>query len=752
MAEWSDLRNCLQKTWYRVAYRGLNSAVAGTISNISLAMFTRSQTKILADFPGHESYETVMKTITRGDPDKAQGMFTVSLTRYSADNSGPAETVMTRDIDIREHLMIYAYEDLLDFITDYQKTRSGKPTKPMLRSLKWDPNLDLRRASKEDRLKWRRAYAINWLYDLVNVFSSIVVQRRNLKGEQIALESVDWSVHGPWHMHRRLFGLNEFAGEITSLAMQKPGTDIRPKILPHLVFQLQSIVDSLCVARGWSANGMLGDSLVCPATRYSDFRPRRDIDIFLDRNNERNKGFCLGVSVLLQILERDAMLHGDPDRYKLVSGIIEELRDDFVNWLGETKYMYGLTTIPPSRFSDTDSNGLWEYSPYLCGVGLAEALQLAHRVFMRLWDSYPIITSVIHLHNMLVHKGYLMKPIGIFHSLESIFKEEFFARGQVPHTRFFDAWLAVSQNAARQENAANRREMQRIMLRAKDFHDLLDARLNHRFKTKSLIQLFREAFWVPNRVPDDEIPERSYYAFLRLGSTRQVTDPTTGKKTFENTTLVERMRKSGVDTDDEMLRQLISRLAAASTKEEIPESVLATLQEGYTMHHESELSCSSQSEEGGLGNETFLFFLERDIKGDVCLGVRPMLGLNYPMVTTLFFMLFDMMQDVLSTSRHPAWLEAYEGPPQLTTNKQASLVLLALKEQDHDLLTVMAEAFEKLRSGYLTHMYWDDELEDEDDSLLGGLVAAGGLPSGLQGPWGMPDSLRDAIPRGYGGY
>ena len=49
-----------------------------------------------------------------------------------------------------------------------------------------------------------------------------------------------------------------------------------------------------------------------------------------------------------------------------------------MQWLGETKYAYVLNTIAPYRFSNTNANGLWDYSPFLCGVGLAEALELAY--------------------------------------------------------------------------------------------------------------------------------------------------------------------------------------------------------------------------------------------------------------------------------------------------------------------------------------------------------------------------------------
>lgn len=185
--QWVELRHYLQSVWRQVAYEGLNSAVAGAISSIALGMIKDAESKIFVDFPGHDSFETVMKTIARGDPDKAQGIFHVLLQRFGP-GSGVAETVLDTDVDVEEQFLIYTYRDLLDFITDFQKTRSGKPTKRMPTEIQnWDPTFDLQRATKKQRLKWRRAYTINWLYDLVNVFSAVVVQRRTLKGRRSPL-------------------------------------------------------------------------------------------------------------------------------------------------------------------------------------------------------------------------------------------------------------------------------------------------------------------------------------------------------------------------------------------------------------------------------------------------------------------------------------------------------------------------------------------------------------------------------------
>jgi hypothetical protein len=207
--QWIDLRHYLQSIWRQVSHGGLNSAIAGVISNIAIAMIKQSESLIFVNFPGHDSYETVMNTITRGNVDRAQGMFNVALQLVEPDGK-PSTNVQQIDLDIKEQFLVHTYQALLDFITDFQATRSGKPTKRLLPEIKnWDPIFDPQRATNEQRIKWRRAYTINWLYDLVNVFSSIVVQRITMKHQKIVLENVDWSTSGPWNEHRRLFGLNE---------------------------------------------------------------------------------------------------------------------------------------------------------------------------------------------------------------------------------------------------------------------------------------------------------------------------------------------------------------------------------------------------------------------------------------------------------------------------------------------------------------------------------------------------------------
>lgn len=712
LRECIDLRAYVQGIWRDVAYNQLNSAVAGAVSNMAVSMIKRSASAMFVEFPGDDSFDKVMNTITRGNPDKAQGNFHLSL-QYMDTSIGTVKKVREVDLDVREQFFIHTFHDLLDFVNDYQTTRSGKPTKRMLAGINnWDPEFDLTRASNADRIKWRRAYIINWLYDLVNVFSAIVVQRNTLKGQHHAYENVDWSIRGPWNEHRRLFGLNEFAGFITSLAMQKPGTDVKSKILVHHVFQLQCIADAWTVSRGWSISGLKGH-VIRPPPR--NFRPRRDVDLFLDRENQRcGRGILQAVDIVKQLLERDSMLHGQPDRHTMHCKILEDVQYDFVNWLGESKYMYGLQTIPSSRFSNRNANGLWEYSPFLCGVGLMESLELGYLVNMMIWDRMPEPFLLVHLHNMLVQKGYVAPAVGLFASLEDIFPTTFFVDGKKPVADFDEALTArIGQTGGRRAHFERRGIRRNATRSAVDIHGLLDLSANRIFTTKSSLVLYRQAEWDLDRIPDAEVPWPSLLALSRLACTKQITDPLTGAKTMQETDIVKRARAAGIK-NAEILR-MASSVEHLTTERPVPAEILDTLPEGYSHSrmggpNTSPLKKNTQS---NFPSRDLLTLVKRDVHDDVC-GTRPLSSLNLVWVTSRFLMLFMQIEERLKELRNPLWVETYERPDSsLKWEKRVALVVMALNEScqhygREECLAVMAEMFEEQRMGWMQHIYWDD--------------------------------------------
>ncbi|KAH7394764.1 hypothetical protein BKA66DRAFT_509561 [Pyrenochaeta sp. MPI-SDFR-AT-0127] len=687
--EWSELRSCIQNLWREVAYDGLNGAVAASLTNIAVGMVKQTSNAVFVDFPGHDSYETIMKTLTRGDPDKAQGNFGVGLYRISADGHHTEKVKDTR-VDIKEQIWVNAYHDLMDFLNDFQKNRSGKPTKAMQAQIgNWDPNFDLQRATDDERLKWRRAYTINWLYDLVNVFSSIVVQRNTMKGEHHVYETVDWSPSGPWHEHRRLFGLNEFAGAITGLAMQKQNTAVRQKILPHYVFQLQCIVDSFAAFRGWTVNMLHGHVLGPPAHKV---RPRRDVDLFLDRECQRTgRGFLQAVNILKQLLDKDAESHQHANRHEGYSDILGELSLDFVNWLGESKYMYGLNTIPPSRFSKHNANGLWEYSPLLCAAGLVEGLVLSQRISMFMWDRMTEPTLAIHLHNMLVRKGYIKEPIGLYATLQDLLEESFFPDG-VPESGFYDALVKRVQVRNDRVSLRQRQAMSSNVAQKNDIHQILDISVNHFFRTKSALMMYYDADWVPERIPDSEISFPSTLSMIRLSETKKVIDSTTSKKRLDATELVQRIKARGIE--DAHLMEI----------------------ENYKDYNEapdSKFNPYAQKKTKWATGKNLLDMLRVDLFADIC-GRRPLSSLNYPWITANFMILFGRIEDRLRESRHPLYVRAHEqAPPSMRRTKRGALILAAMGEEDPDVLKICAEVFQDPSMGVLDFIFWEHLRETE---------------------------------------
>lgn len=362
-----------------------------------------------------------------------------------------------------------------------------------------------------------------------------------MKGQNHDYAKVDWSVEGPWNEHTRLFGLQEFAGFVTSLAMQPAGTDIRQRILPHHVVQLQCIVDSFTVSRGWSTSVLRGHIITPPARC---FRPRRDVDLFLDRENERfGKGYLQAVEILNQLFEEDSKLHANPVRSRQHTEFLEGIQYDFINWLGESKYMHGLNTIPASRFSNTNSNGLWEYSPFLCAIGLMEGLEIAYLSSMKLWDQIPEVVLAVHLHNMLVQKGYITRRIGLYGSLEELFSNSFFVDGKAPTSDFVGALLArVNQTGARRVQSERHAFTRTAARSAVDIHGLLDFKGNRFFTNQTTLTSYRQAKWDPMRIPDSDIPVASCLVMIQISPTGLVLDTDTGERRLKDTELIKRAR------------------------------------------------------------------------------------------------------------------------------------------------------------------------------------------------------------------
>ncbi|KAJ5738493.1 hypothetical protein N7493_001648 [Penicillium malachiteum] len=162
MHQWLILRHHLQSVWRAVAYNELNTAAASSLCNVAIEMIKDSQSQIFVEFPGHAD--------------------------------GVIETSQESSLDMKEELLIHTFQHPCDFVMNYRKNGSGKPTKGMLKSIKnWDPHCDFSKMSKEERLQRRRSFTINWLYDLVNLFAFYVMESLTMEEEGIQPKTVEWS-------------------------------------------------------------------------------------------------------------------------------------------------------------------------------------------------------------------------------------------------------------------------------------------------------------------------------------------------------------------------------------------------------------------------------------------------------------------------------------------------------------------------------------------------------------------------------
>jgi len=276
------------------------------------------------------------------------------------------------------------------------------------------------------------------------------------------------------------------------------------------------------------------------------FRPRRDVDLFLDRvNNEFGHGWLQAVEVLSGLFEKDAQIHGQQDRHTSHQELLQLVFEDFRDWLGESKYMSGLKTIPPTRFASSNSNGLWEYCPLLCGVGLMEGLEMAYIMSMMVWDQNKEPFLIMHMHNMLVKRGYIKKEIGLFLSLHELFPTTFFAGDTPPTSNFVEAFQARLQEVTSRSNSMKTQMGRQKARGAFDVHSIMAAWVKAMLQTKSNLSLYLKADWIPDKIPDSALTFRSTLTSLRLAQMPVKLDAN-GTQSLERTELVEKVLKDGL--------------------------------------------------------------------------------------------------------------------------------------------------------------------------------------------------------------
>lgn len=377
------------------------------------------------------------------------------------------------------------------------------------------------------------------------------------------------------------------------------------------------------------------------------------------------------------MLQKDSDLHQDPNLHTAHCQILDDIKLDFVNWLGESKYMHGLTTIPASRFSKHHTNGLWEYSPLLCGASLVEGLVLMQRVMMSLWDNIPEPTLALHLHNMLVKKGYLKNEVGLYANLERLLQDAFFPEG-VPSSNFQEA---LRSRVVQRNSPAALRQRKAVMRDMKtDVHQILAAEFES-FKTKSALMMYHDSNFTPDRIPDGDIRIPSMLCMHRLSQVEQVADPSCNEKRLKETELVRRAMLYHGKTNAELLEAASATTAFKRAFSDFKDYRSGSSRDPYR--------ASRNKQQGQLQGSGLLRFLRVDIFADVC-GNIPLSSLNFAAITSHMTFLFLKFESKLQEARHPVWIDIYENPaPQWRRQKRVALVVTAMTSEDESFLKIL---------------------------------------------------------------
>ncbi|KAH7635781.1 hypothetical protein B0T09DRAFT_329655 [Sordaria sp. MPI-SDFR-AT-0083] len=659
-----ELRAYLQEVWYEVAYEGLNIAVAGALSNMAILQVQRSEERLLAGFPeDKKTYHSVMGIMS-------------SVFGFDAEAEG---SEANKGEDAKEMFLVHTYHDLLDFLTDYRKSENGRPTKGMMKEVKhWKHDFDLRHAATEERLKWRRLYTIRWLYHLVDqctlgMMAVASVCHKNIPDRKKAEEAQKEA------RRRKMLGIHEFAAFIKYLTYEKSDIGIREMIHPHHVFQLQCIVDSLAVTKGWTFDLLKGHVLIEPP-HADKFSPMRDVNYFLLNIGDKQAGFLKGFLDLKDKLTAESAGRPATDNYAQIQAILKSACDIYCQFVGE------------------GPNFLWNCSPFLCGVSLVEALDFQLTSMMHVWGQHREPVILMHLYNMLLREGYLDKRIDLFESLQLMFLNGVFAGGKMfalgyaggltHHVKLLDYFADIQNN-------------NKAMWRAPTGSGISYCPTNPH---GSFLVRLRDKAWNCFDISEGGLPLDAFRARLSIAQAKQVHDHNTGKKSLEGTGLVKMARAA---------------LPAEGLTEDLAEKRLLDLADGLRELLLTERQRPQASDGRPVQNDTICLSTSEwfdvakvDIQADVE-GDRPFCGLNYAKLTCHVLDIFRDIEKELHASGSETYSVMYgddgEYYKKFPTRSGARFILFAtaLTRRDEKLLQIAAKTLAKSARLLSEYLFWD---------------------------------------------
>ncbi|KAG8628487.1 hypothetical protein KVT40_004360 [Elsinoe batatas] len=692
--EWVNLRKQMQLNWSRVAFGKDNAAVIGGTSNHALSIIRRAADTIAQDFPGEDGFDNMLFTLDY--------IFKIS---HGAGSSRSSPVIMTGQnipfLDAKEALSMHTFYDLVDFISDYQQNRNGKPTKDMAKKLQldlWNPHADLTAMSDSSRLLWRRKYTINHLYELVNAWRSAPAAASPIGDRQNSDRTVPVNLFGD---HRGLFGLAPFAEVIAEFAMQKPNQAFRSKITPALVFQLQMMVDSFTACRGWIEDPFKGH-LFHDASIHGNSQPYeslRDVETFLRGFPQDDVCFISTIQDLYLRLEGENEAAGKLVYPEALISLLRKLQWDVIRDLGVSHLASGENGTP-SRFTRTTRNGLWEYSPYLAGMALAKCLEVIFEVSMKVFDIMPEPLQIAHIYHKLIQTKTLKDVISMHTNMQNLFRVYFFGGSLVPANSFETTY--IERVAARSMHPSTRNLLKNL----EAYDTSLES--NRLFRLKSQWALFRDVDYNQENISDEDISMYSHWGGLVIARCS-----VNGRVPTSRPVLRDRCKLFGVK--QELVVEVAKHhraIADACTSTKL-KAFMGAGDLGSTANSTTRgpVGFASLSRDNHIGhaccgdNADLLYLSKAEYNQDIW-GRFPYSGVNYFFFATKLLDLSTAFKEEIESNHKPFWQKVLMGKNLGVRDLKDAFTRMILATDDKKCLNLIAKVFQTQAQHFEVFLYW----------------------------------------------
>ena len=385
--------------------------------------------------------------------------------------------------------------------------------------------------------------------------------------------------------------------------------------------------------------------------------------------------------------------------------LLEAFQTDFGKWLAVSPDKDAPDNTLPSRFLDTNADGLWKYSPYLCGVGLAGVLEASYLGGMYLWDYLPEVLFLIHLHSMLVQEGHLEAPLGLYTALQDMFPGVFFHRGVAPRSNYHKVlnWHVSKLKTA---NWGGRRRRQTAFRRSGEVREMFSIDLNGLFKENSVLGQWACAEWDATRIsPDSPTSALSHFhTGTKVGNGEGVGKAQTGEISLHSGVggLFEEAFPGTIgDSSPGRVREP-GRLSDETAK---PSSEAAHSR--IPPADQDRCVIGAEEDVGGRGPAGHLAVLKEDLSRDVC-GSNPRSGINYLKLASYLAPLFGIVESKLKARRNATYILIYEERKHLSDMlKRLALTDVVLMGADGECVEVMAAVMRDGTPGMADFVFWD---------------------------------------------